>query len=480
MSVIWSLCLIFLPGFLVAASMARRSSCSRWERLVDSLAFGPLIAMAVTSLHFFYVKWFTGHFPSTTSLAGTWVILSLGAGVFYRFRKEKAVSKFVDKRSPYQQACGILALIMFLWSSTLFWIRSHVMPTGGWDGFAIWNALGRLMGRFDGDMHDKLALMPLGHPEYPHMLPGTLASAFRIAGSEPYVISQVVGYFGFVAFVFVLLRMGQRLSGATAGFILAAIACATPHFVTIAAYQYADVVLAALNTIALGSLALLLKGPSTTSASPWIAGFFLGLLPWIKNEGWMYALVALSLFLFLSVLGKSQRRGLMLRVMQIILGAMPGFAAWYLFKNNWAPPNLLTQEGAAPVIDALKEGERWRTAATFFVDELTNRSGLGFWRQHPQANRTAQNWVLFWPGLVILMLVAAVGRSVRTRRNLFLLLAVLGQFCAVFLVMVAIPKQAWHLRTAAPRLLLQISPGLLLLLGALLPQEREEKEEEKD
>ncbi len=475
MKVITSLIIIYLPGFLAGALIARRRSCHVWGRIADSLAFGPLIAMATVTLLMFYRK-FLGHaFPGLGAIVLTSALVLLGFVSAFFCRRPLEQESCKIPASPYLAALGMLALGAFLWSSAFFWKRTHAVPAGDWDGLAIWNTFGRFFSRFDGNIHDRLQLFRLSHPEYPPMLPGTLATANRLSESESNLIPQVVAYFGFVSFVFLILRFGRRLSGLSAGFFVATIAAATPLFVVRSAGQYADVLTAAVHVAAVGGLALHLKRPTRSSISPWVVGLFLGLLPWIKNEGWIHGSIALATFMAIGIIPKVHRRVLIMTTLKIAVGATPGFLAWVLFRSHWAPADQLTASGISPVLEALGDPGRWRLAYAHFSDEVSNQGHLDFWHREGGGNIIEARWALFWPGVVLTAIIAAIGQRWRTRVNLYLLIIALSQFSAVFLVFVAIPKQEWHLNTAMPRLLLQIAPTFLLLLAALLPPDRDQR-----
>ena len=253
----------------------------------------------------------------------------------------------------------------------------------------------------------------------------------------------------------VLLGAGlARGTHVALGFLAWLVLLGSGIFVTQASAQYSDLLLGLAFLAALVLLDRADRANSMPVKSPQrlliAAGLAAGFAPWIKNEGWPFAIVALGLAAW-----RFRSRG----VVWLLLGAVPGLAATVVLKLVARGREAILPATAGEALHKLADPSRWWQALAGFADAAWQAGP--FWA-HPV--------VLVAALAVVLRFVPAAER--RARVWLWIPIAVtLAAEYGLYLVTTA--DLTWHISTSVNRLLAQVWPSLiwLVFLGLRAPEE---------
>jgi hypothetical protein len=452
-----------LAAFLGLALLWPATPAGRAVRLLIAMLAIPL-GLGLSSLGFFL--WLVVVGPQVTGLfVLELILLAVLAVQVFRQRRTNAGRQVAEAREVSGQQLRLLyvavALLLTL-ALVSFAALSVRNPHGWWDAVSIWNLRARFMFRGGEYWIDGLTpLLRWTQPDYPLLLPGAVARAWKVIGSESTAIP--VG----IAFLFTFCSAGTlaacvgSLRGRAQGALAAIALLGSGPLVWHAATQYADV---PLGLFILATLALLaahdeMEGVRTGRLLV-LAGVTAGLAAWTKNEGLVFVLALLVARL--AILAAS--RGWRASARQggaLLLGLLPVLLVVIGFKLVLAPPNdMFALQQSAGVLERLGDPARYRILLGGLLDAFVF-FGSG------------------WLGMPVML--AAYGLMVgRARRPLdttavatiaLTLGLVLGVYILVFLVT---PYDLeWHLYTALYRLLLHLWPGLLLgyFLAVRSPEE---------
>ncbi len=460
----------FLVPLLVAATgglavyvLMRRHGWAPSASAAWALAAAPGVGFGLVSTAFFF--WVFAGFPppGRWALAGLVAILAIAfaAPVYRRRAGAQSAPSHRSRSTRWSRgwrlgpgAAGRRALlatlaIVAVSLGLLLWTFPQVVatqPYGGWDAKAIWNVRALFLYRASGDLAEIFAELEHGHPDYPLLLPASLAGQYCLLGGEDLAIPSVTSLlFALGAGAALLLAVARTGTPAVAAAALA-VYWATPAVWRWSFVQYADIPLSYLLLMAVLTLSSQLETEGARRLPPVLAGCFLGLLAWIKNEGLVQAgLLALAFAVLFAGAGLA-RRERWRRPPWIAAGALPGLAALVLFKVYWSPVNETARflDGAwGKILTA----ERWLTVASAVWRELAPWSG-------------AATWGLLWPSLALCAVCfrrrrAAGGRPLR----LFGAVLVLALGLSVMAyILTPVASLEWHLKTSLKRLLLQLTP----------------------
>ena len=335
-------------------------------------------------------------------------------------------------------------------------------PDGaGWDAFSIWNLHARFLFRGGSHWRDGLSpLIPWSHPDYPLLLPASIAHFWTYLGHQNQIVPSVIGLafaFSTLGLLYSSLAQLRGHNVAMLGFITLA---STPFFIEQAASQYADVPLSFffLASITLISLYDQASRDSAARGFLLLSGLAIGFAAWTKNEGVLFLFAAVIAFFLLSI--KSNPRASRGRDSQttlterftlatVLLGAAPSIAL-VLWLKHLTPPGDLFQAPAVMLQKILTPGRYWAIVKWYAKEFLR----FGEW------------WPI--PATVLLLVLCFTAASNNTepraasRRiaNWTLALTLAGYFA----IYVITPKDLyWHLRFSLNRLFLQLWPSVIFL-----------------
>lgn len=317
------------------------------------------------------------------------------------------------------------------------------VPSGAFDAVATWNLRARLLFAAPGDL-----ATALDATNYPLLLPGAIAFQAALSGGELEVVARATGG-AFLAATALLLALAPPMHSRATGLLGSALFLATPFAVGQGSSQEADVPTACLLLAAARLLGARLRPAAGPPAE--LAGLALGLLVWTKNEGALWALLALGAYALAG--GGTLRRD----ARPLALGALPGVAALVLFKLAWAPSRGLSVAGflGGDSLGRLFDLARWRQVAGSLLDRLDPTAG-----PFP--------WGLAWLFLAAAALGCRVLRPGPARPESRFLgrLAAAALVCVPVVYLLTPLPLEWHLATSLDRLLLQLYPLAIAAVGA--------------
>jgi hypothetical protein len=432
---------VVLVGF-AAAWLAIGERHDRW---VVALAMAPGVAYGSLSLGLFL--------SLSVGLSGVWGVVGAAAlaatlaGVSRCATRGRPIETPASPDMPWLRRVAVLLVVASAVGLTTKWVQVRTrQPHGTPDAVYTWNKNARVLYRSGADARAVLRDMELGHPEYPLLIPGAVASQWIIGGGEHPVTGQLVSLGFLVGLTLLTYLAVSRLASPALALAAAAVLLSTPKVWKWAFSQCADVPLAYL---VLAGVAGCLGAADDRAGARWpplLTGFLVGLLPWTKDEGAVLMLVVICSCAAVHVAGRA-RSGAWpaLGVPWLVLGVLPGLVAVVVHKVLWVRPrqieDVLSGEPLARVLDP----ERWGAIATAMAGQANPLGGGG-------------SWGLLWVAVVVLVVLrgrralASAGAAVV---SLTVVLALAG-YVGIYLVT---PQDlARILPTTLQRLLLQIYP----------------------
>ncbi len=353
-----------------------------------------------------------------------------------------------------------IALCAALYSGLL---RLWAYPHGdGWDAFAIWNLHARFLFRAGAHWRDGFTpLIPWSHPDYPLLLPASIAHFWTYLGHDDPRVPSCIGFCFTFATVGVLYSSLSILRGRAQAMLGAIALLATPSFIEQGAWQYADIPLSFFYLATTVLLCLHDGGTQDTSPRPPVGllalgGVAAGFAAWTKNEGVLFlgAIILARQLTSIRDARRSSSQGLKFAFARhsglLLAGSAPVFLLVIYFKHWIAPPGDLFSDPTSmlhKVLDLARYGAivKWY-AKDFF------RFG---------------HWLLIPGSLLLVGLYFVVGEedegaaSPGFRASVLALALTLGGYFAVYLIT---PYDIyWHLRFSLSRLFLQLWPAAVFL-----------------
>jgi len=405
-----------------------------------------------------YLLLTTGHFGAVLQLVAEIVPLSVLCIIAWH-RKGARVTSLPLSADPADRTVlytGLLALFgLLLICVGTFASLSLNKPHGGWDGWAIWNLRARFFFRGAAYWHDAFSTwLYWSHPDYPLMLPISIARSWLITGGETVMIPI------FIAGLFTFGSVGLLFAGLAAskswlqGMIAGAVLLATPNYIAHGASQYADMPLA--FCFLAFAVVCTLRSQMPTLGHLVILGFLAALGAWIKNEGLLFFLIASAGVILVLWLGNTERRWK--EIAAFVAGALPIALILFHFKTQIAPESdlpLLQDHNGLVLLAKLYDRERhWLIVKTLFAKSLS--FGL---------------WPVSVP-VVLAIYFYLVGKAPVNFTDRFTIVVpvLLGMMLiGYYLIYLITPFDlAWHLKNSADRLLLQLWPSILFAYFSLV------------
>lgn len=475
LAVIWAWAL----GVLIVVAMWPRDRALRADALLVG-ALGALVGLAVTSITFFF---------ASLLLARAALVASAAEAVLAVFLVTK-----LRRRAP--AAAGAKEGAFFTWPGIILATLAtqavfvagilagrtwRAEPYGGWDGWAIWNMNARLMLRAGPGWPRLLEAPQLSwtHPDYPRLVPGSVARAWAWAGAETPLASGLISAVFAAAAVALLVAAVAKLRGWLPALVGGVLLLATPFFATFSMHQHADIPLAAYMLAAV-VLVICAAHDNNVRELPALAGLCAAFAAWTKNEGLLFAIVFAAAWMAVTW-GRGVRRGLANAVEAAGSGqGDPALHHAEFSRRDWAGvgmfvgalvlgllPVMYFKFFLAPAGDMLS-GDLIVRAEQLF-DETRHRlilSALG-----RDLGRFGE-WH-FAPYLAMALPFLAWTARRRMGPGEFVTpLVVLGMLAGYYFVYLMSPQDlGWHLDSSLVRLLLQLWPLALLgwCLAAPLP-----------
>ncbi|HEX7009253.1 MAG TPA: hypothetical protein VF184_04680 [Phycisphaeraceae bacterium] len=329
-------------------------------------------------------------------------------------------------------------------------LRARIQPDGLWDAWAMWNFKARFLYFAEPNWTVIFSAQEAGtHPDYPLLVPMTVARLWRWAGADVAWAPQVVAGGATLLTLLTLTAAVTVLRGLVLGGVAGLTLLGSNYFIKHGMSQYADVPLSLYMLAALAVLAIWHERDRREAGLLVLAGALAGSAAWTKNEGAAFA-VWFILALAVVSLGQGPQQAF-----RAATAAALGVAAvaWMTATVKLG----LTQTG---------------------TDLFSNLSGEVLWQRATDAERYTRivragraAWVSLthpWSILGALALVALGGwrRPAGAWRALAVVGAILAlqilTYAAVYLLTSA--QLQWHLQTSVERLFAQVWPSIVLLL----------------
>jgi len=457
------LCLSFsislLTGFFLASlfSMRQKKSClPLLLRLSIAVGLGFGISSALYFIHLYFG-------PSTNRLAIMETVLLVSLFFLYIYSLDtNSISQDSYEKPTKGSVYRKILLVGFsstcVFALLTFLIRSLILPHGGWDAWQTWNLFARFFFRGGDQWRDAFTtLLNPHHPNYPLLIPATIARSWQYIGSETQLVSIVTaGLFTF-ATIGLLFSSLSLLKGKGQALLAGIILAGTPNYIILGSRQYADVPLGFFFLAALVLLSYQEKIPENHNLSL-LAGIMAGLTCWTKNEGFLFLLsIILAQVISFRVVDSRKTNKYVKRLLSFFAGAAPVLALVLLYKWNIAPANdLVSGQGLSQIFIKLRDTSRYLLIMKSFFLISLNICPLGllmiFYSFYLKISFTEEN----------------------KRLCISLLLTLSLMLSGYFLVYVITPYDLdWHLDTSFSRLLMQLWPSIIFtsFLMSYTPEE---------
>jgi len=445
-----------LPFASRALASYERSLCNSLLKI--AIAFGTGIGL--TSIAAFVALWINNGLPQhLATVEGVGLVLLFAVGMFLNKRRKLSTgthiiesSFHIDERDqpswqPYLTGAFVVTIALAL--ATMI-AMSDAAPNGRWDAWSIWNLRARFLflggdgwhRMFDPDIN-------WSHPDYPLLLPMTIARGWYYAGTVSTTIASGVSIAFALAGTFAVAGVVGILRGQTMGMLTGMLVIGSKYFIRHGAYQYADTPLAYYFVLALGLVLLVVESKQQRIGVFLLLGITCGHAAWTKNEGLPFAIFCSVLFGVVALRHIDAAHRLR-SCGAFALGVLPGIIVTLLMKTLLAPRNDLMS--SHDQFAQLTDIDRYAKIAAYL-----SRSTLSFGE-----------------GVIILSITLAgllcVGRRRAWRTIGYGVMLISAMAVTYFLVFLLTPHDLdWHLTTAATRLILQLFP-CVVLVAMLLPQ----------
>lgn len=451
-------CMVLIGGaFAAATGTLAVQTVEQQRRRPDllTLCFGLSMGAAIHSVG--YLLWTT----LLPSVAGGWAAIDtailLLAIIGWRRYTAAAPPLTPRHREPgglHLAAVTVAALSLYLAASALWWNVARE-PLGRWDAWSIWNFKARMLFL----VPDHLQMVfgrPFPHPDYPLMLPLTVARLWRYAGTDVLGVPQWIAILTTLATVLTLIAGVTRLRGLTTGCIGGIVLLSSLFFIRHGATQLADTLVSLHMMMAALAAAIWIEDESlpADASFPILIGALAGCAAWTKNEGMSFAVYLLLATGFAAAI--RYRRTAWAPLMRLAAGASP-------FVALIATQRLLLAERGTDLFVRLN-------AADLFARIGDADRHIHIFR----GIRAVLASTIDWPVIVLMLLAGGIARwqwrggsygGVTIVASVFAL-----QFATCIAVYLMTPHDvSWHLLTSADRVLIQLWPTFVLALCLLLP-----------
>lgn len=395
-----------------------------------------------------------------------WTCLTVLALVIHRRRRVCSTNTAETGTCTHQVLRPVLlaaiGILVMGFSGAVLHLRANA--SGGWDAWAIWNLRARALYRMEGIPRAAWSA-EFDHPDYPLLIPATIARWWTMLGTESQTVPQGVALLFTLATAAVLVGGIARLRSVNQGLLAGIVLFGTVRFVRWGSAQYADVPLAFFYL----STLIILVEYETGRPQRWslcLAGMSAALAAWTKNEGLLFLVAVFCIHSFV--------QGLRL--------------GW----KHCARESLLMGCGAAPILIALAAFKGQLSVANDLIEGQTLASSVG---RLIDLSRHAAILLAFVRTILqvgsaftfilpaCLVLLGAVPRGHVVRRAVVVpCLILVGMLSGYYVVYLTTPHDLpWHLETSLDRLMVQLWPAALFTVFLYLrtPEEVLELQPEK-
>lgn len=256
---------------------------------------------------------------------------------------------------------GVAAACAALFALSVVVAHSFNKPHGDVDAWAIWNLKAAFLfsGIDDGTwMRLFSPEIPWSHPDYPLLLPATVARYWLLVGQSTPWMPAALSFLVLGACLLLLHAAVRTAAGRAPAHAATLILLSATYFTQHAPSQYADHHLA-LTVLAAAVVLRRITGDSRKDA-PWgivfLFGIILGIASSIKNEGLLAAVVFLVMYAARGARGEGRIAGMLPRLAAAVSGWLLISAPTLVMKQRFGISNDVMRTVS---IDALQEYAHW-------------------------------------------------------------------------------------------------------------------------
>jgi hypothetical protein len=429
-----------------------------WHHMIKCcLAVG--VGYGITSCHFFLLT-LAGVSSEVSFVSELVVGVALGvAFIFSARRRLPAAARGLPSAQPSASTLERVLRVAFLCGLALA-LAAFVMltlrePHGGdadnWDSWAQWNLRARLIHRLGAQwpaaFFFQQGRLYTPHPDYPLLLPLSVARCWDYAGSELTVVPSVLALLFTFAVVGLIFSALCAARGRAQGYLGALALLGLPAFVEIGAWQYADMPLALFILMTFALFCFHDRSSHGHRGLLFLAGVSTGLAAWTKNEGWLFLIAVVIARRF--AVGAGGWRLYLGQMSRYSIGLLPVLAVVLFFKLHFAAANdLVSGISFSSTLWLLLDPSRYLLIIRISAEQVLNSTG---WIASP--------WALVPYALLRGVKPEEEDKSGVSTLAVSLALLLTGYF---FVYVVTPLDLSWHLRTSVLRLLLHLWPGIVL------------------
>lgn len=424
------------------------------------------LGLGITSCIFFLwlllPPYFAGNFTGFIMIEILITVCAVIACLSYRKKLNSPQLPDGHKSFQFQKLDTIIygASFIALTSSIIVFMHfSLYEPFGGWDAWAIWNLKARFIAR--GTIYWKeifSSALSLSHPDYPLLIPLSIARCWKYIGSEgPIIPVSIAAIFTFSTAGLVFSSLSV-LRNKFQGFLGALTVLSSYSFIVSGTSQYADIPVGFFILASLVIFAVYDGADRKNFKLLILGGITAGFAAWTKNEGLLFVLLVIVIRFMASILLNGWNRALKESAF-FLMGLLPVLLAVFYLKMNLAPPTDLFSSNKA--IQAIQSSqsmpERLADPRRYFMIIKAMSDAI---------MRSGNFAIPMVPFLIFYLLLAGVKASkplILTAFTSFIILILMlaGYF---FTYLITPYDLGWHLGTSSNRLILHLWPGFVFLV----------------
>lgn len=328
------------------------------------LALAPAVGLGLASLLFYLIR-VKFDLPPSAAI-GALIAAGACAALAARMRATTQESPGHPGKAPIW-IWALLGVSVLLSVFTIIMMDS-IAPHGEWDAWSIWNLRARFLVRSPNMLLPFVALLEWSHPDYPLMVPGSIAMLWTASGGESQTIAGAVQMLFFISAIAVPFTVLRQLRGDAIAAIAAVAIIGGSTLVRMTAALYADVPMAAMIACA-GAMAALALEQETQSRGPvLLAGLMAALGAWTKNEGLLFFGV-LTVSIALVAASRAELRSRIGTLRDFAIGAAAVLAIVFSFKHGATVTNDLVRSATGTFAGRLADTQRHWAAFWAMVGE---------------------------------------------------------------------------------------------------------------
>ena len=351
---------IFLPfifSFLFVSTQIGYSEKDQIATLVFKVTLAMGLVLGLTSCSFFLWLFFVGSPGMDFQLIELVLFGSLSIFLLLRSKVKKPMANPFEifrkvRLSSLSTLIFLCVLVALVTRLTRFVFTSLNSPFGEIDALITWNLRARFLffGLDNWKEYFTEKLATSAQPDYPLLLPSSIARLWTYFGSDPQVVPMGIALIFTFSIVGIAIASITILRGTTQGLLAALVLLGTPFLLEHGATQYADIPLAYFFLATLAMFCIYDSFDSSRKGVVILAGILAGFAAWTKNEGVLFLLVIL-LVRFLVIVSNRGLRDYFEETKYFFQGLTPILLIILLFKTQVAPSaTLFISQGIGEIL----------------------------------------------------------------------------------------------------------------------------------